>query len=70
MAPKIDPGGLFLASGAALAKQKAARRLKRPKKRSRDQPKTGPRAPRSDFSEKQEDSTGAWGGARRNARGP
>ena len=26
-APKIDPGGFFLASGGALARQEAARRL-------------------------------------------
>ena len=50
MPPKIDPGGLFLASGAALARQEAARRTKSQDRRCADQPKSGPRARRRYFS--------------------
>ena len=49
MAPKIDSGGLFLASGGALARQKAARRAKRPEKRSQERPKSNPRDPKDNF---------------------
>ena len=49
MPPKIDPGGIFLASGAALARPEAARRTFRQCRRGEDQPKSGPGARRRDF---------------------
>ena len=47
--PKIDPGGVFLASGAAWARQEAARRTKSQERRGEDQPQSGPGARRRDF---------------------
>ena len=52
MAPKIDSGDLFLASGATFAKQQADRKLRRTQKRSRDKAKTSPRAPKTKKSQK------------------
>ena len=58
MAPKMEPGGLFMTSSSALARQEAARRPNRQQKRDQDRPKSaksrfqanlggGPGAPKS-----------------------
>ena len=40
MAPKMEPGGLFMTSSSALVRQKAARRPNRQEKRDQDRPKS------------------------------
>ena len=50
--PNIVPGGLHFASGDALDRQEPANRAKRPQTTRQDQPKTGPRTPRSEFKRK------------------
>ena len=40
MAPKMEPGGLFMTSSSALARQEAARRPNRQQKRYQDRPKS------------------------------
>jgi hypothetical protein len=45
MAPKIDPGGFFLASGGALARQEAARRAKSKTNETKGGPRGATRPP-------------------------
>ena len=61
MAPKIDSGGLFLASGATFAKQQQPESAKEPQKEAETRPRQAQERPKTEKSENQDDSTVAWG---------
>ena len=73
MAPKIDPGGLLVASGGALAGQEAARRAQsqnKDAKVTKSRPKSAKKRFLADFAKKLAPTRDQRGPAWRNARGP
>ena len=52
MAPKIDSGGLFLASGATFAKQQQPESSKEPPKEAETRPRQAQERPKTEKSEK------------------